>query len=88
MTDYDGILDVQRVHHADETVTLPGIAEDVIGVMDTLHIQNAVVVGHSMENSLRSLIHDRHQGIRRMRRPNGYNALYALRTPRVLYLIV
>ncbi|CAG7949034.1 unnamed protein product [Penicillium nalgiovense] len=37
-----------RSPYTDETVTLPGIAEDVIGVMDTLHVQKAVVVGHSM----------------------------------------
>lgn len=37
-----------RSPYTNDTVTIPGIAEDVIGVLDSLHVPRAVVVGHSM----------------------------------------
>ncbi|OQD66967.1 hypothetical protein PENPOL_c004G10802 [Penicillium polonicum] len=37
-----------RSPYTNDTVTIPGIAEDVIGVLDSLHVSKAVVVGHSM----------------------------------------
>lgn len=37
-----------RSPYTNDTVTIPGIAEDVIGVLDSLQVPKAVVVGHSM----------------------------------------
>ncbi|KAJ5156215.1 Alpha/beta hydrolase fold-1 [Penicillium capsulatum] len=37
-----------RSPYTGEAVSIPGIAEDVIGVLDALKISKAVVVGHSM----------------------------------------
>lgn len=37
-----------RSVYTNDTITIPSIAEDVIGVLDTLQIPKAVVVGHSM----------------------------------------
>lgn len=37
-----------RSSYTHETITIPGIAEDVIGVLDALKVPKAVVVGHSM----------------------------------------
>jgi pimeloyl-ACP methyl ester carboxylesterase len=37
-----------RSPYTGDTVSIPGIAEDVIGVLDALNVAQAVVVGHSM----------------------------------------
>ncbi|KAJ5468324.1 hypothetical protein N7475_006076 [Penicillium sp. IBT 31633x] len=37
-----------RSPYTNDTVSIPGIAEDVIGVLDALHVLKAVAVGHSM----------------------------------------
>ncbi|KAJ5789546.1 uncharacterized protein N7518_006557 [Penicillium psychrosexuale] len=37
-----------RSPYTNDTITIPSIAEDVIGALDSLHIAKAVVVGHSM----------------------------------------
>lgn len=37
-----------RSPYTDDPVSIPGIAEDVVGVLDALKIPKAVVVGHSM----------------------------------------
>ncbi|KAJ5327072.1 Alpha/beta hydrolase fold-1 [Penicillium brevicompactum] len=37
-----------RSEYTNATITIPSIAEDVIGVLDTLQIPKAVAVGHSM----------------------------------------
>ncbi|KAJ5684420.1 Alpha/beta hydrolase fold-1 [Penicillium maclennaniae] len=37
-----------RSPYTDETVSIPSIADDVIGALDTLKVPKAIVVGHSM----------------------------------------
>ena len=37
-----------RSPYSNDTITIPSIAEDIIGALDSLHIAKAVVVGHSM----------------------------------------
>lgn len=39
-----------------EKVTLDGLAEDVVALMDSLKIQNAVVAGHSMGGTMTCII--------------------------------
>lgn len=56
-----------RSSYTDEPVSITGIAEDVIGVLDALSIPKAVVVGHSMGgpvvSELGARYPDRVQGI-------------------------
>jgi pimeloyl-ACP methyl ester carboxylesterase len=37
-----------RSPYTNETISIPGIAQDVIGVLDALNIPKAIAVGHSM----------------------------------------
>lgn len=37
-----------RSPYTNDTITIPGIAEDIINVLDSLQVPKAVVVGHSM----------------------------------------
>lgn len=43
-----------------EKVTLEGLAEDVIGLMDSLSIQKAIIAGHSMGGTITCIIASQH----------------------------